>query len=69
MEYEYNGTWKSKQMQDLIVTPRSCSSARVSVKRASPAAFFVIIPPRGVSNEEHPFTRCPTVKKLRENLI
>ena len=27
-----------------MVTPRSCSSARVSVKRASPAAFAEIIP-------------------------
>jgi hypothetical protein len=34
---------------DLIVTPRSCSSGRVSVKRASPAFAAEIIPARWTS--------------------
>jgi hypothetical protein len=37
----------SKYMEipvDLMVIPRSCSSARVSVKRASPALFEAIMP-------------------------
>jgi hypothetical protein len=34
---------------DLIVTPRSCSSGRVSVKRASPALEAEMIPARWTS--------------------
>jgi hypothetical protein len=43
-------SWAYREMAvDLMVTPRSCSSARVSVKRASPALEAEIIPARWTS--------------------
>ena len=41
---QHSAALSAKSPVLLIVTPRSCSSARVSVKRASPAAFAEIIP-------------------------
>mmetsp|Transcript_4131 Transcript_4131/g.15992 ORF Transcript_4131/g.15992 Transcript_4131/m.15992 type:complete len:217 (-) Transcript_4131:62-712(-) len=53
---------------DLMVTPRSCSSARVSVKRASPAALAEMIPALDTSESvsvDLPWSTCAITLMLR----
>merc|ERR1719428_2636688 len=57
---------KSDTPVDLIVTPRSCSSARVSVKRASPAAFAEMIPAFEIRQSDKvdlPWSTCAMMDK------